>query len=104
MKTERMVLRLIWAFAVVITATGSVAAEFPTPKEADWTLRDFRFRSGEVIPELRIHFTTVGAPTGEPVLILHGTTQSGASMLGPDFAGELFGPDQPPDASRYYVI
>src|SRR5207244_578462 len=65
---------------------------------------DFRFRSGEVIPELRIHFTTVGAPSGEPVLILHGTAQSGASMLGPDFGGELFGPGQPLDASRYYVI
>jgi homoserine O-acetyltransferase len=46
----------------------------------------------------------VGAPTGEPVLILHGTTQSGTSMLAPAFAGELFGSGQPLDASRYYVI
>jgi len=104
MKFERMLLRVIGAVALVIVSTASVAAEFPTPKEGDWTIRDFRFRSGEVIPELRIHFTTVGAPTGEPVLILHGTTQSGASMLGPDFGGELFGPGQPLDASRYYVI
>jgi len=104
MKIERMMLRLICAVAIVITATASIAAEFPTPKEGDWAVRDFRFRSGEVIPELRIHFTTIGAPTGEPVLILHGTTQSGASMLGPDFGGELFGPGQPLDASRYYII
>ena len=67
-------------------------------------VRDFRFHTGEVLPELRLHYTTVGAPTGEPVLILHGTTGSGAGMLTPAFAGELFGPGQPLDASRYYVI
>jgi homoserine O-acetyltransferase len=67
-------------------------------------VRDFRFYTGEVLPELRLHYTTVGAPTGEPVLILHGTTQSGAAMLTPTFAGELFGPGQPLDAARYYVI
>jgi len=104
MKIERMLLSVIWAVSLVLTATASMSAELATAKEGDWTLRDFRFRSGEVIPELRMHFTTVGAPTGEPVLILHGTTQSGASMLGPDFGGELFGPGQPLDASRYYVI
>jgi homoserine O-acetyltransferase/O-succinyltransferase len=104
MKIEWLVLKLIGSLALVITATASMAAEFPAPKEGDWTLRDFRFRSGEVIPELRIHYTTVGAPTGEPVLVLHGTTQSGTSMLGPAFGGELFGPGQPLDASRYYII
>src|ERR671922_182538 len=55
-------------------------------------------------PEVRLHYTTVGAPTGTPVLILHGTTQSGANMLTPAFAGELFGAGQALDASRYYVI
>jgi len=67
-------------------------------------VRNFRFHTGEVLPELRLHYTTVGAPTGEPVLILHGTTGSGAGMLTPAFAGELFGSGQPLDASRYYVI
>ena len=62
-------------------------------------VRDFRFHTGDVLPELRLHYTTVGAPTGEPVLILHGTTQSGTGMLNPVFAGELFGPGQPLDAS-----
>jgi homoserine O-acetyltransferase/O-succinyltransferase len=57
-----------------------------------------------VLPELRLHYRTVGAPTGEPVLVLHGTTGSGASMLTPAFAGELFGPGQPLDASRYFII
>jgi homoserine O-acetyltransferase len=67
-------------------------------------VKDFRFHTQEMLPELRLHYTTVGAPTGEPVLILHGTTGSGAGMLTPAFAGELFGPGQPLDASRYYII
>ena len=67
-------------------------------------MKDFRFHTGAVLPELRLNYTTVGAPSGEPVLILHGTTGSGAGMLTPSFAGELFGPGQPLDASRYYVI
>jgi homoserine O-acetyltransferase len=80
------------------------AAEFLAPAESDWTVRDFRFRSGEVLPELRIHYKTIGAPSGEPVLVLHGTTQSSASMLAPAFGGELFGPGQALDANRFYVI
>ncbi|HEX7605492.1 MAG TPA: alpha/beta fold hydrolase, partial [Usitatibacter sp.] len=74
------------------------------PQEGDWVVRDFRFHTGEVLPELRLHYTTVGAPSGEPVLLLHGTVGSGQSLLTPAFAGELFGPGQPLDASRYYVI
>ena len=80
------------------------AADFPAPREADWVARDFRFHTGERMPELRIHYTTVGASTGEPVLILHGTAGSGAGMLNPAFAGELFGPGQPLDASKYFII
>jgi homoserine O-acetyltransferase len=56
------------------------------------------------MPELRLHYTTIGDPSGQPVLVLHGTTGSGASMLTPTFAGELFGPGQPLDAARYYII
>lgn len=104
MTGKQIALRMVWAIAVLVTTVASSAAEFPAPKEGDWTIRDFRFRSGEVIPELRIHYRTVGAPTGEPVLILHGTTQSGASMLAPNFGGELFGAGQALDASRYYII
>ena len=89
---------------LVLTALPVVASDYPAPTEGDWIVRDFRFHTGEVLPELRIHYATVGAPTGEPVLILHGTTQSGSSMLSPVFAGELFGAGQPLDASRYYVI
>ena len=56
------------------------------------------------MPELRIHYTTVGEPSGQPVLVLHGTTGSAASMLTPAFAGELFGAGQPLDATKYYII
>ena len=80
------------------------AADYPAPREGTWVVADFRFHTGEVLPALRLHYRTVGAPTGEPVLILHGTTGSSASMLTPAFAGELFGPGQPLDARRYYVI
>ena len=82
----------------------TVAADFPTPKEGVWVARDFKFASGEVLPEMRMAYTTVGAPTGEPVLVLHGTTGSAASMLTPAFAGELFGAGQPLDAAKYYII
>ena len=80
------------------------AADYPTPVERDWIARDFHFRTGEVMPELRLHVTTIGAPTGEPVLILHGTAGSGTGLLTPGFAGELFGPGQPLDATKYYLI
>ena len=89
----------------LVTATlPALAADYPAAKEGSWLVRDFRFHSGEVLPELRLHYRTVGNPAGEPVLVLHGTTGSGAGMLSPAFAGELFGAGQPLDASRYFVI
>jgi len=91
------------AFLFVLAASPA-RADYPAPKESDWVARDFRFHSGEVFPELKVHYRTVGAPSGEPVLILHGTAGSGASMLTKDFAGELFGPGQPLDAARYFII
>jgi homoserine O-acetyltransferase len=95
------------AFAVAATLVGTLnikAQNYPPPKEADWVARDFRFHTGEVLSEIRIHYTTVGEPSGEPVLILHGTTQSGTGVLSPAFAGELFGPGQPLDANKYFII
>ncbi len=89
---------------ILALALPARATDYPAPKQGDFTLRDFRFASGETLPELRLHYVTIGEPTGEPVLILHGTAGSAASMLTPDFAGELFGPGQPLDASRYFVI
>jgi homoserine O-acetyltransferase len=80
------------------------AMAYPAPVEGSWVARNFRFHTGQVMPELRINYTTVGARTGIPVLVLHGTTGSARSMLSPAFAGELFGPGQPLDASKYYII
>jgi len=89
---------------VSLMALSAAAQNYPTPKEGDWIARDFRFHTGEAMSELRLHFRTVGEPSGEPVLILHGTTGSGASMLSAAFAGELFGPGQPLDANKYFII
>jgi len=92
-------------FALVICSSlPALGANYPEPKQGDWVARDFRFHTGEVLPELKLHYRTIGAPTGEPVLILHGTGGSGANFLTRDFADELFGPGQPLDANRYYII
>jgi len=93
--------------ALVMTASLQAAAQpagYPAPQHGTWVVRDFRFHTGQVLPELKLAYSTVGAPGGEPVLILHGTTGSAASMLTPAFAGELFGPGQPLDATKHYVI
>ena len=89
---------------VSVFALSAFAADYPAPKEGTWIAKDFRFHTGEVMPELRLHYRTIGEPTGQPVLILHGTAGSGASMLTPAFAGELFGAGQPLDATKYFII
>ena len=89
---------------LLFAAFQAVAADYPAPKNGTWVVRDFKFHDGRVLPELKLAYSTVGEPGGEPVLVLHGTTGSAASMLTPGFAGELFGAGQPLDASRYYVI
>jgi homoserine O-acetyltransferase len=88
----------------MLWALGGWAAEYPAPTEGSWVARNFRFHTGEVMPELRLGYRTIGAPSGEPVLLLHGTAGSGASLLTPAFAGELLGAGQPLDASRYFII
>lgn len=92
------------ALACVLLALAAQAADYPAPAQGSYTARDFRFHTGETLPEVTLHYRTIGAPTGEPVLVLHGTGGSGASMLTPAFAGELFGAGQPLDATRYYII
>lgn len=104
MKLLKTWIRAACCAGLSLITLGAGAADYPSPKEGSWVVKDFRFHTGEMLPELRLNYTTVGAPTGEPVLILHGTTGSGAGMLTPAFAGELFGPGQPLDASRYYII
>ena len=104
MKLRTTAAAIATALAIVLTSLAALAADFPAPKEGSWTARDFKFHTGEVMPEVKLAYTTVGEPTGEPVLVLHGTAGSAASMLGATFAGELFGKDQPLDAGKYYII
>src|SRR6204780_215839 len=87
-----------------LMSCAAVAADYPSPKQGDFIALDFKFHSGELMKELKLHYTTVGEPTGQPVLVLHGSGGSAASMLTAGFAGELFGPGQPLDASKYYII
>ncbi len=72
--------------------------------EGDAVMRDFRFASGEKLPELRIHYRTLGTPGSPAVLVLHGTTGSGAQFLGDSFAGALFGPGQLLDAASHFIV
>jgi len=94
-----------------LAAAAPAAAGYPPPAQGEFLLKDFRFASGESLPELRIHYRTFGAPRADvhgvvrnAVLILHGTGGSGASLVRAEFAGELFGAGQPLDAARYFIV
>jgi len=97
-------LRAIAVLALVMLSGTARAGDYPAPREADWIARDFKFHTGEVMPELKLHYLTIGDPAGLPVLVLHGNGGAAASMLTPAFAGELFGPGQALDASKYYIV
>jgi homoserine O-acetyltransferase len=104
MTFDRFIRHAVLGLALGLAALPGLAADYPAAKEGSWVVRDFKFHTGEVLPELRLAYRTVGAPTGEPVLVLHGTAGAGANFMTPAFAGELFGPGQPLDASRYHII
>lgn len=95
---------LVSSAALVMTSFAAVAADYPAPKQGDWIAKDFKFHTGETMAELKLHYTTIGDPSGQPVLVLHGSGGSAVNMLTPTFAGELFGPGQPLDASKYYIV
>jgi homoserine O-acetyltransferase len=76
---------------VIILAAGpasAFAADYPALKEGEWVARDFKFHTGDVMPELRLHYITVGEPSGQPVLVMHGTNGAARSMLSAVYAGE----------------
>lgn len=91
-------------YAMAADAASSGEVTFPTPTEASFVLKDFRFHTGEVLPEVRINYLTIGDPAKEAVLILHGTAGSGRAMLRDSFAKNLFGPGQPLDAGKYFIV
>jgi homoserine O-acetyltransferase len=87
-----------------MTSLTAVAADYPAPKQGEWIAKDFKFHTGETLPELKLHYTTIGDPGGQPVLVLHGSGGDAARMLTAEFAGNLFGAGQPLDATKYYII
>ena len=98
------------AFSLLICSSG-FAQQVPKPTEGDFTAHNFYFHSGEVLPEMRLHYATYGTPTRDAsgkvnnaVMVLHGTTGSGKQFVSERFAGVLFGPGQLLDTSRYFII
>jgi len=97
---------------LLVTLPGrSQGAKWPGTTEGDFVVKNFKFRSGETLPQLRLHYATLGKPVRNAdgrvtnaVLILHGTGGSGNQFLQPIFAGELFGPGQLLDTNRYFII
>jgi len=87
-----------------LSITLAYSQTAPEPKEGVWKAKNFRFHTGEVMPELKIGYITIGDPSGIPVLILHGTAGNAKNMLAKNFGGELFGPGQVLDASKYFII
>ena len=104
------------AFVVVFLSCGSLVLgqqsnHLPAPKQGDYISHNFHFKSGETLPELRMHYATFGTPARDAggrvtnaVLLLHGTSGTGEQFLAPQFANVLLGPGQLLDITRYYVI
>ncbi len=91
-------------FACICMCTGTLQAQTYTPKQSSWVAKNFQFHTGEVFPELKIGYITIGEPSGIPVLILHGTAGSAKGLLSKNFGDQLFGPGQVLDSSKYFAI
>ena len=103
-------MKLSYMLGLVLVAVMR-AAGYPAPTEGDWTAKNFKFTTGETLPEVRLHYTTIGKPERDAggkvvnaVLILHGTGGVGQSFLKETFAGQLFGPGQLLDGATHYII
>ena len=102
---------LVFQILVIAALSAHQPGQLPMPKEGDYISHDFHFKSGETLPELRMHYATFGTAMRDPngrvtnaVMLLHGTTGTGGQFLAPQFAGVLFGPGQLLDITRYYII
>ncbi len=101
----------LFAWLALMATSDAFAAAWPDPTEGDYVVKDFRFASGESLPELRLHFRTLGkihqnkkGRVDNAVLIMHGTGGAGTQFLQDRFAGELFGPGQPLDATKFFIV
>jgi homoserine O-acetyltransferase len=99
------------AVAPPAAASAPAAATSWPARDGTFTIRDFRFGTGEVLPELRLHYVTLGTPhvgadgrVDNAVLLLHGTGGEARSLLNPLFSDQLFGPGQPLDIQRYFIV
>jgi homoserine O-acetyltransferase/O-succinyltransferase len=104
-------LRKLLLLLIALACARAAVAQYPAPSQGDFIIKNFRFASGAMLPELRVHYRTLGKPERDAqgmvrnaVLILHGTTGSGASLLNAQFAGQLFGSGGLLDAERYFII
>jgi homoserine O-acetyltransferase/O-succinyltransferase len=104
MHMPRLSAVLAGAFLLAAPALAQQTPNYPAPKDGAWVAKDFKFSTGETLPELKIAYKTLGDPANPPVLILHGTAGSAASMLTQGFGGQMFGPGQPLDATKHFVI
>src|SRR5256885_16172315 len=108
---------LVIIFLCIVASAGFAQTSnpplrnYPAPDEGDYVIQNFRFHSGETLPELRIHYRTIGSPTRDgsgvvrnAVLIGHGTGGAGTQFLSPQLANVLFGLGQLLDATRYFII
>jgi len=107
--TQLNLARAVLLVGALLLVGAVRAADYPAPVEADCVLENFRFSGGETLPQLRIHYRTVGelrkkGARTNAVLIGHGTGGSGGQFIRPEFAGELFGAGQPLDAAKFYVV
>jgi homoserine O-acetyltransferase len=99
------------ALLLVVFSHSLAPAPYPTPVEGDFVISNFRFTSGDTLPQLRLHYRTLGKPERDAqgvvrnaVLVLHGTGGTGAQFIRAEFAGELFNPGGLLDASHYFII
>jgi len=90
--------------ALLLVFLGCAPAAAQTRKEGDFVLSNFTFHDGSKLASLSMHYVTLGDPKSPAVLVLHGTNGNGAGLLSPDFGGQLFGPGQPLDASKHFII
>ena len=104
--------KILASLALLLTSAAAAHAQtIDDAVEGDAILKDFAFATGEKLPELKIHYTTLGTPRRDAagdvtnaVMILHGTGGTGKQFFQPQFADELFGPGQPLDTGKYYIF
>jgi len=96
---------MITGVLMCLAFTASASESYREAREATYVVKDFQFQSGETLPEVKLHYRTMGNPDGEPVVILHGTNQTGATLLNlKSFSDELFAEGKPLDAEKYFLI